>query len=400
MKPATHISHRENRGLATAKTLLEHLGLDSHEIGVRKEAIGFTSDDIEALVKYKSFIKNKVHDLVESFYERELRNKDVDLLIGDSGTAERLRASLFAYIKSLFSGKYGIPYFESRARIGAVHNRLGVGPKFFLPAIGGLKKNMLEVMASSKFGKGSVEAASQALEKLIILDTSIIFDTHINALEMAAISASNRVKEHANRLEAAVRERTSEIESLTKIDSLTGVTSHAEFYSEFESLRIRQIAQEDAISVIAFIDVDDFKQVNDKRGHREGNKQLVGVAHWLSALFGGDVLVGRIGGDEFCMYIQNQSAIEAKEHISGKLDLLQEGGIEVSLSIGLVEYTHQNCDIDSLIASADKAMYKAKGTKEPKDSRTTRVAIGDLIDKTTGKLLYGRRVEDCSDVPE
>lgn len=118
---------------------------------------------------------------------------------------------------------------------------------------------------------------------------------------------------------------------------------------------------------VAFMDLDGFKDVNDNYGHAVGDKLLVALSQRMKdALRDGDTLA-RIGGDEFIAVLGDLQNIRVSAPILDRLlkaasDPVTVGGvvIQVSVSIGVTLYPHDNSDADHLVRHADQAMYTAK----------------------------------------
>ncbi len=117
---------------------------------------------------------------------------------------------------------------------------------------------------------------------------------------------------------------------------------------------------------IAFLDADNFKDVNDTLGHAAGDEFLVAFARRLRGQIGPGDMLGRLGGDEFVIVLPNRDAVEASlmaAQITAALETpLTIGNHQVvmSASMGLSLYPDNATDIDTLIKQADAAMYKAK----------------------------------------
>jgi diguanylate cyclase (GGDEF)-like protein len=138
-------------------------------------------------------------------------------------------------------------------------------------------------------------------------------------------------------------------------DGLTGLTNRAAWYGRLEEALARSRRSERPLSVI-LLDLDGFKQVNDRHGHAAGDRALKDVsALWLSALRETDLL-GRLGGDEFGVILEDADRASALTVIA-RLD----GAItrSHSASSGLAVWD-RNEDSATLLARADAHMYQRK----------------------------------------
>ena len=116
------------------------------------------------------------------------------------------------------------------------------------------------------------------------------------------------------------------------------------------------------------IDLDHFKDVNDMFGHQFGDKVLVEFAHGLRKIFRPNDFIGRFGGDEFVVIIDNLPNMEIVirkaeqiKHIAYKLNVEDKTEF-VSASIGIAIYPQNGRDYESLFAAADKAVYHVKNS--------------------------------------
>jgi diguanylate cyclase (GGDEF)-like protein len=146
---------------------------------------------------------------------------------------------------------------------------------------------------------------------------------------------------------------------LALTDPLTGLGNHRHFHERLQ--RELQTAEEDATSLtLCFVDIDDFKNVNDRFGHPSGDRVLSQVAGKLRQ--GGEAF--RLGGDEFALLFvdhDEETALAAANSIVERiraLDLDHIGG--VTASAGLATFPVQGHGRDELIRLADSALYWAK----------------------------------------
>jgi diguanylate cyclase (GGDEF) domain len=127
-------------------------------------------------------------------------------------------------------------------------------------------------------------------------------------------------------------------------------------------LRMRQ---RNAISVL-FLDLDDFKKVNDSLGHAEGDRLLVAASERLQACVRAADTVARLGGDEFAILLEDGGAPEGPGFLVGRLVeamarpfSLSGNEVSVSASIGIASASDDET-ADDLLRNADMAMYTAK----------------------------------------
>lgn len=152
---------------------------------------------------------------------------------------------------------------------------------------------------------------------------------------------------------------------MSRTDPLTGLLNLRAFREALvvELLRLQRYGQPFSL---AFIDVDDFKQVNDSRGHGEGDELLKALAGVLRDSSRGTDVVARHGGDEFVVLYPVVDQAAARAVIDGLSSrakaAMEQGNWPVSLSIGVV--TCERGDdvpaVDALLAYADRLMYGAK----------------------------------------
>lgn len=153
----------------------------------------------------------------------------------------------------------------------------------------------------------------------------------------------------------------------SRIDFLTGLCNRREFFALAEQERLRAARYGKCISV-AYIDLDSFKEVNDKLGHSAGDAVLVDIATELRRNLRATDVVARMGGDEFVILLPETDASAARtaiEKLRGLLlDLSQQRNWPITYSIGLVTFEQAPRSTDDMIGEADRLMYSIKrGTK-------------------------------------
>lgn len=131
------------------------------------------------------------------------------------------------------------------------------------------------------------------------------------------------------------------------------------------ALRVADTITEEGKAALLMVDMDDFKAVNDSRGHLEGDRVLSFTAGLLQELFPLPAHVGRAGGDEFLVLLPGAGAIEAGRAGKSLCRALRErspakGLGRVSCSVGVALAPEEGEDFERLFRAADRAMYRAK----------------------------------------
>ena len=146
-------------------------------------------------------------------------------------------------------------------------------------------------------------------------------------------------------------------------DSLTNIQNSRGFYVELANELVRSTRHNHVFS-LAYIDIDNFKLINDQMGHNIGDQLLIVVANCLQESLRSIDVVARIGGDEFSCLLPETDEAEAKEafsKVSCKLEqLMAQQKWPVSFSVGLVTFKEQPSDIKEVIKIADDLMYSVK----------------------------------------
>jgi diguanylate cyclase (GGDEF)-like protein/PAS domain S-box-containing protein len=150
-------------------------------------------------------------------------------------------------------------------------------------------------------------------------------------------------------------------------DSLTGLPNQTLFLDRLRSLFLMHERQPDVTFALIFVDLDDFKIINDSLGHVQGDRLLVKAAHRLKSCIRNGDTVARLGGDEFALILANTSeatgAMRAARRIQSVLDRpfgLEGQEVFISTSIGIALATDEYRRPEELLRDADTAMYRAK----------------------------------------
>ena len=228
---------------------------------------------------------------------------------------------------------------------------------------------------------------SQTGEKLYILwNLSSIPDYDDKYFEIVGMDISERIKIEKDLIESheeltslyeelyaseetlreqyeELSEKEKRIQRLAYYDSLTGLANR----TYIESLFNNSIGHKKGKAALIYMDLDNFKFVNDTFGHSIGDELLVQVAENIKATIEESHIASRLGGDEFIIFIDDYENISEVELFAGKLLKALESGfplgnasLNISASIGIALYPDNGSNFGELFKCADTAMYAAK----------------------------------------
>ena len=153
---------------------------------------------------------------------------------------------------------------------------------------------------------------------------------------------------------------------LATSDELTGLLNRRGFEA-LSQHGLQLCHRQNKPGCLLFLDLDNFKQVNDRYGHAEGDRALMAAGKLLTQVFRTSDVVGRLGGDEFVVFLIDATLADSNHAVARFTTAVQhyndeaKRGYDLSFSIGTVEYQpdrHQ--EIGDLIKAADRLMYQQK----------------------------------------
>lgn len=156
-----------------------------------------------------------------------------------------------------------------------------------------------------------------------------------------------------------------QIETLAYFDNVTKLPNRAKFYKVMNEI-FESSDQKDASGLVLYMDIDNFKIINDTFGHEFGDMVLKMVADRLKYMEVEPRKVFRLSGDEYVVILPSYSADRANEAATRVQDIMSnafmidDNEIQISMSIGLVNYPKDGNNVDELLRKSDLAMYKAK----------------------------------------
>ena len=187
-----------------------------------------------------------------------------------------------------------------------------------------------------------------------------------NRMAESLADARAVTSEYQGQLESRVDERTRQLQHLAEHDPLTGLPNRRQLVAHLES-SLRQAGRTRSRVAVFFLDLDNFKNINDSMGHAFGDVVLSAVAQRLRETAGPNGFAARLGGDEFTVVLENVASRAEVSEVGNALvrafqtPLSAEGReLVISISGGASIYPDHERDADALLRAADAALFRAK----------------------------------------
>ena len=178
--------------------------------------------------------------------------------------------------------------------------------------------------------------------------------------------AEDELRANQAELERRVHERTRQLQYLAYHDPLTQLPNRRQLAARLPNAIARAAANSRRIALL-FVDVDNFKSVNDTLGHNFGDRVLQGIAKRLQAAAGSNSLLARLGGDEFTIVFEDVSSVEEVESRAASIvtalqyPLTIDGrALSTGASVGAALFPDHAEDAEGLLRAADVAVFRAK----------------------------------------
>ncbi|MDR7379882.1 diguanylate cyclase (GGDEF)-like protein [Rhodoferax ferrireducens] len=149
------------------------------------------------------------------------------------------------------------------------------------------------------------------------------------------------------------------LQQMAQTDPLTGVGNRRWF--------LAQLPAQVHTGAVVVMDLDHFKQINDRFGHAVGDQVLVDFAHCVNSMLGAGERFARYGGEEFSLFLPHASAAEAlalaerlRQGVEQQVHLNQDVRVPVTVSLGVASATPHDLSWQALLHRADQALYAAK----------------------------------------
>jgi heme-based aerotactic transducer len=227
----------ERRQQVDSTQLMDRLGLDQREIDRRKEFTRFGEVDRRRLERLETIVDPVIGEMVDAFYDHlQTFDETVEIFGRSSKNVDQLKKTQTRYCRALFAGEYDRQYFESRARIGKIHDMLDLGPEIYLGAYSIYYDHMIDAIVEElqdrlRESDGETSPASEAgtenhsesdlepaealeecgdlirsILKLTSLDQQVVMETYVDSYSRELAEELERQRSVVTEIEGSVDE--------------------------------------------------------------------------------------------------------------------------------------------------------------------------------------------------
>jgi diguanylate cyclase (GGDEF)-like protein len=291
------------------------------------------------------------------------------LTFDDSAPAYRTPAQAFAFVRSPFGSVDGNRFIvlglgRSMTDVLASANALGrqIVRMVLISSIFAILLAILFARALARPLRALAHAATHVFDDAGCEGLPILRSDEIGVVARCFDGMRVEIRTQMHSLHAKQQQLT----HLAGHDTLTGLPNRMRFMEQLDASILQASVSGEKLAVI-FIDLDGFKQINDRLGHSSGDRTLVIVAQRLRAALRETDTVARLGGDEFIVLIGGACSTEELHDVARRVQAAMDEPIvlgshrmTVGASMGISEFPTDGCDAEDLLGKADAAMYAAK----------------------------------------
>ena len=337
--------------------LCHRFGFDTEGINFRLGMIGLSEpNSVQLSHELQTFvIRPNIDSIIDSFYEVLRRNPQFTEIVRSQSQFSRLKMTQRRYLLNLGEEFDSRRYFEERLRIGAVHQYVGVPLGLYHSSYRLLQSLLVDnIPQELQSDPAHFRSLVQFIITITALDMSLAIETYYSDKVVALERSIGSILDEGATLRKSLQ-----------TDSLTNLCSRAFTIKALKDTLPVSLQKHRPLSVV-MADLDHFKNINDQHGHLIGDKVLAAAASRLSCDSRGGDTIGRYGGEEFIMVLEDTDIIDAThfaERIRSRMNAdpftVSDVSIPMSISLGVAE-AWEGDDAESLVARADRALYKAK----------------------------------------
>jgi diguanylate cyclase (GGDEF)-like protein len=341
----------------TERKLVEQYRYDPLRRQRTLEILGIHLHETELIHRiHREFLDHKVAEIVDRFYLYLWEQEEFKPWIKNPQRLSRLKLAMGKYLHELGIACDSEQYFEGRMRVGLIHAQIGLPLTDYISACHILRSIIMESLPDAMYrDMGAYLRAERLIAAILTLDMNLAVEAY-HHFEVSTLAAT---VEH-------LRHESSSLRKQAHHDALTGIYNREQIVNLLTTA-MQDLPNDHALCLV-MADLDHFKKVNDSYGHLVGDAVLKWITSRLKRSMRAFDSIGRYGGEEFMIILQNTDLEEGREiaarlrqTVSSSPFHSDDTNIKMTISMGLTQYRPGDT-VRSFIERADTALYQAKHT--------------------------------------
>lgn len=346
----------EQDGPLAPRSLCDQLQITAEELRTRLAFLSFGEQDGRNLDEIRDVISSHVDEIIGEFYGHVLQFEELRGILSEPTLVPQLKEAQRQYLLSLGQSVDRVEYAEGRLQIGLRYERVGLKQKWYLGAYHKLFELIVQRLTARHAGDARrLSSLILTLNKTLTLDEIFVAETYYQA-EMQRLEGSLQQLNEAHR----------QLIEVSRLDPLTQTNNRRALMESLELEWRRSLRYHHPFALL-FLDIDHFKEINDRYGHAFGDKVLQRIVRVARGQVRAPDIIGRYGGEEFAIGLV-ECGPEGAQRIAERIRLRiaessivwEQNAASVTVSIGIAIRTPDVDRVETLINRADQALYEAK----------------------------------------
>jgi diguanylate cyclase (GGDEF)-like protein len=353
------VSYKETRNLIAAEARVNHTHEELEETQAALVAVGESERDEHALADTgdPAVLKTPVLETIEQHLERLTA-----LSAGDQRQGQLAELQELLHDKNQRWREALQANTQDAGEVVPLAVALNVDSRRMREVLGQLAREETQLLRTRTETSESGAVRVVRIILVLVVFTFIFLGMTFRAI-VKDIRRRSQQEAALQELQEQLRKALEKEKELARLDTLTGLANRRAFYEALEKERARTHRYGRPLTV-AYLDVDDFKRINDSQGHAVGDMVLVTMAQTLRENLRVNDVVARLGGDEFAILLPETDVAAAEVVVRKIQDLLGKEmaayGWPITFSIGVANFLDPPESLEMMIRTADELMYMAK----------------------------------------
>ena len=316
----------------------------------------FNQSELKSLVYIKPVILNNKHEIFDCYFMAMSENKEISSTFESKKNYHSLHLEINNFIDNIFDLNNDSKKEISILQPEFVDIKSTINPSLYMYSVNVIIDCIYNIVYQNIKNKEQYELITHSIRKKIMSNISYVFDLYISNVLKNSNTAIESTNKHINKIENKIKD----LNIVLKTDCLTGLLSR-NYFNKIIEHKFNLAKSSKKPITIAYIDINNFKHINDTMGHIYGDEVLKKIANIMILSTRKNDLIFRLGGDEFSIIMLDTYIKDAYKLNARIITNLQKDDNLPSISIGCAQAgPNIYGSFKDLIKLADEQMYIQK----------------------------------------